>query len=120
MALAEVGRFPFRYLVEDASSTVTFWPNVDTVKLDVDTLPTAPHTPPGSGPDRAPAGDEGDVAGEGDVAAAADVTEPAESPITVHISAAVPIHRLLLFDSDRRTAPPEVPATDGPDIALVP
>jgi hypothetical protein len=48
-----------------------------------------------------------------------DVVQPAESPITAHISAAAPIHPLLVFDSDRRTAPPELPATDGPDVALV-
>jgi hypothetical protein len=54
------------------------------------------------------------------VAAAGDAAQPAEPPITAHISAAVPIHLLLGFDSDRRTAPPERPATDGPDAALVP
>jgi hypothetical protein len=48
-----------------------------------------------------------------------DVVQPAESPITAHISAAAPIHPLLVFDSDRRTAPPELPAIDGPDVALV-
>jgi hypothetical protein len=43
-----------RYVVEDFLSTVTFWPaDVDTVKLDVDTLLTLPTTPPAAGPDRA-------------------------------------------------------------------
>jgi hypothetical protein len=69
-----------------------------------------------------------------------------ESPITAHISAAATIHPLLLFDSNRHIlgqraclamvteadesgedagegggaapAPPELPATDGPDVAL--
>jgi hypothetical protein len=40
--------------VEDAFSTVTFSPaDVDTVKLDVDTLLTVPTMPPAAGPDRA-------------------------------------------------------------------
>ncbi|MCW2878078.1 MAG: hypothetical protein JWQ95_2178 [Sphaerisporangium sp.] len=92
---------------------------------------------------------EADVAvAEGGVTAAeGDVAQPAESPITPHISAAATIHRLLLFDSNRRTlgrraclamvteadqsgedagggggaasAAPELPATDGPDVALM-
>jgi hypothetical protein len=69
-----------------------------------------------------------------------------ESPITAHISTAATIHPLLWFDSNRRThgqlaclvigtevdqsgedtgggggaapAPPELPSTDGPDVAL--
>jgi hypothetical protein len=54
MALAEVELVPFWYVVEDASSTVTFTPaDVDSVKLDVDTLPTVPDAPPEAGPDRA-------------------------------------------------------------------
>jgi hypothetical protein len=54
MALAEVELVPFRYVVEDASCTVTFWPaDVDTVKPDLDTLPTVPVVPPAAGPDRA-------------------------------------------------------------------
>jgi hypothetical protein len=54
MALAEVEVVPFRYVVEDAFLTVTFSPaDVDTVKLDVDTLLTVPTTPPAAGPDRA-------------------------------------------------------------------
>jgi hypothetical protein len=125
------------------------------VKLDVDTLSTVPDAPPAAGPDRAldpPVGDVavavGDVAvAEGDVAVAVgDVAQPAESPITAHISAAAAIRPLLLFDSNRRTlgrhawlamvteadesgeeagggggaapAPPELPATGGPDVAL--
>jgi hypothetical protein len=75
------------------------------------------------------------------------VAQPAESPITAHISAAATTHPLLLFDSNRRTlgrraclamvteadqsgedagggggaapAAPELPATDGPDVALM-
>jgi hypothetical protein len=53
-AVADVARVPFVYFVEDASRTVTFWPaDVDTVKLDVETLPTVPIVPPAAGPDRA-------------------------------------------------------------------
>jgi hypothetical protein len=48
------------------------------------------------------------------------MAQPAESPTTAHISAANPIHLLLVFDSDRRPAPPELPATDGPDVAFLP
>jgi hypothetical protein len=131
------------------------------VKLDVDTLLTVPDAPPGAGPDRAldppppdpkppaallPGTGCPDVA-EADVAVAAvaegDVAQPAESPITAHISAAATIHPLLLLDSNRRTlgrraglamvteadqsgedagaapAAPEPPATDGPDVALM-
>ena len=40
--------------MEDASSTVTFWPaDVVIVKPEVDTLPTVPEDPPAAGPDRA-------------------------------------------------------------------
>jgi hypothetical protein len=54
MALAELELVPFWYVVEDASLMVTFWPaDVDTVKLDVDTLSTVPDDPPAAGPDRA-------------------------------------------------------------------
>src|SRR3979411_921034 len=121
----------------------------------MDTLSTVPDAPPAAGPDRAldppppgpgcPAFAEGGVAvAEGGVAVAeGDVAQPAESPITAHISAAATIHPLLLFDSNRRTlgrraclamvteadqsgedagggapAPPELPATGGPDVAL--
>jgi hypothetical protein len=76
-----------------------------------------------------------------------DVAAQPESPITAHIGTAAAIHPLLLFDSNRRTprrracsgmfteadrsgedagggggagaAPPELPATDGPAVALV-
>jgi hypothetical protein len=89
------------------------------MKLDADTLPTVPHTPPSAGPDRAPVGEgdgvaDGDAAPGEDAAAAGDVAKAAESPITAHISAAPPIHLLLVLDSDRRTAPTELPAADGP------
>jgi hypothetical protein len=54
MALAEIELAPFWYVVEDASLTVTLMAaTVDTMKLDVDTLPTVPDTPPEAGPDRA-------------------------------------------------------------------
>jgi hypothetical protein len=53
-ALAELELVPCRYVVDDAFLTVTFSPaDVDTVKLDVDTLLTVPTTPPAAGPDRA-------------------------------------------------------------------
>jgi hypothetical protein len=83
---------------------------------------------------------------EGDVAVAEDVPQAAESPIAAHISTGTMIHRLLLFDSNRRTpgrrsclamvteadesgedagggggaapAPPELPATGDPDVAF--
>jgi hypothetical protein len=66
MALAEFELVPVWYSVEDASSTVTFWPAaVDRVKLDADTLSTVPVAPPAAGPDRAldPAGLDPVVAG---------------------------------------------------------
>jgi hypothetical protein len=143
MALAEAELVPFWYVVEDASSTVTVWPvAVVTLKVDLDVLATVPTTPPGAGPDRAldappaapppgkplppgmgcPADAEGDPAvAEVDVPVAEgeDEAQPAESPITVHSSAAAPSRRPLVFDSDRGTAPPELPATDGPDVVLV-
>ena len=54
MALAEVELVPFWYVVEDTLLTVTFCPaDVDSVRLDVDTLATVPTTPPAAGPDRA-------------------------------------------------------------------
>jgi hypothetical protein len=83
------------------------------VKLDVDTLPTVPDAPPDAGPDRAldprpPADALPAAVAEGDVAVAEGVPQAAESPITTHVSAAGMIHRLVLFDSNRRT----------PDVAL--
>jgi hypothetical protein len=54
MALAEIEFDLFLYFVEDASSTVTFWPaEVVMVKPDLDTLVTVPEDPPAAGPDRA-------------------------------------------------------------------
>ena len=53
-ALAEVELVPLSYVVEDFSSTVTFWPaDVVIVKLDLDTLATVPDAPPWAGADRA-------------------------------------------------------------------
>ncbi len=53
-ALAEVELAPLSYVVEDFSSTVTFWPaDVIIVKLDLDTLATVPDAPPWAGADRA-------------------------------------------------------------------
>jgi hypothetical protein len=89
---------------------------------------------------------EGDVAAEGAEAVAdGDEAQPAESPITAHVSAAAVIPRLFRFDSNRCTpgrraclamskaeesgedaggvgcaapAPPGLPATGGLDVAL--
>ena len=82
------------------------------MKLDVDTLPTVPDAPPEAGPDRAmdppppfprpPEEPLPAAVAEGDVAVAEDVPQAAESPITAHIPTAAMIHRLLLFDSNRR------------------
>jgi hypothetical protein len=53
-ALVVVELVPFLYVVEDAFWTVTFWfAEVDTVKLDVDTLLTVPTMPPAAGAERA-------------------------------------------------------------------
>jgi hypothetical protein len=113
-ALADVEFVPFRYVVADASLTVTFWPaDVVMVKLGADTLSTVPDAPPSAGADRAldpPApgfpvrdGAAGDVAdADEDAAGAAEVAaHPAETPITAHISAPATIHRLLPFDGFR-------------------
>jgi hypothetical protein len=54
MALAEVELVPFRYVVEDTVSTVTFRSaDVEIAKLDVDTLSTVPAAPPATGSERA-------------------------------------------------------------------
>jgi hypothetical protein len=114
------------------------------VKLDVDTLSTVPAAPPAAGPDRAldpPPPAVAEEEGDG-VVAEGDGAQPAESPITAHISTAATIHPFRLFDSSCRTrgrraclamiteadksgedtggaAPaPEFPITDGPDVAL--
>jgi hypothetical protein len=101
-ALAEVEPVPFWYVVEDASSTVTFWPaDVDMVKLDMDMLPTVPAAPPAAGPDRALDPPPPAAVGEGDVAVTEDVPQAADSPITADVSAAAMIHRLLPFNSNR-------------------
>jgi hypothetical protein len=145
-ALAEAELVPFRYVVVDASLTVTFWPaDVDRVKLDVDTPVTVPDVPPAAGPERAldappaaaPLLGAGAVeVAEGGVAVADedDGAQPAASPTTVAVTAAATIHPFLLFDRNRRTpgrrmgteadesgaapAPAELPALGGPDIAL--
>jgi hypothetical protein len=109
------------------------------VKLDVDTLTTVPDAPPEAGPDRAldpdprpPAEPLPAAVAEGDVAVAEDVPQAEESPITADISTAGMIHRLLLFDSNRRTpgrsclamvteadeSGQDAGAGGGPDVAL--
>jgi hypothetical protein len=46
-ALAEIGVVPRSYVVEDFSSTITFWPvDVVIVKLEGDTVATLPDAPP--------------------------------------------------------------------------
>ena len=115
------------------------------MKPDVDKVSTVPEAPPEAGPDRALDPPPPAPVAEGDVAVAEDVAQ-AENPITADISAAAMIHRLPRFDSNRRTlgrrsclamvteadesgedagggggaapAPPELPATGGPDVAL--
>src|ERR1700694_3672850 len=118
------------------------------VKLDVDTLTTVPDLPLEAMPARGlpPAEPPPAPAADGGVAAAEDVPQAAERPISAHITTAAMIHPLLLFESNRRTpvrrsrlavvteadesgeeagrgggatpAPPELPATVGPDVAL--
>ncbi len=75
------------------------------MKLEVDTLSTVPDAPPEAGPDRAfpPPEEPLPAVAEGDVVVAEDAPQAAETPITVHISPAARIHRLLLIDSNRRT-----------------
>jgi hypothetical protein len=103
-ALAEAADVPFWYVVDDDRLTVTFSPaEVVNVKLDADTVPTAPIVPPAAGADRAleppppppgppgaAADDEVDAVGVG-VAAAA---QPA-SPIAAHVSTAGTINHLF-------------------------
>jgi hypothetical protein len=112
MALAEVELVPFWYFVEDASSTVTFWPaDVVSAKLDLDTLPTVPDDPPAAGPDRAldppppERGPPAELAPEASCPADAegDDARPTESPTTGTITAAATIRPLFLFHSNRRT-----------------
>jgi hypothetical protein len=112
IAFGELGFVPFWYVVDDASSTVTFWPaDVVMVKPDEDTLATVPDAPPAAGPDRALGAlpldplllPEATAAG-GAAVDEPDLAMPTESPITPHISAAAAaIHRRLLFVSNRRT-----------------
>ncbi len=83
------------------------------MKPDVDTVATVPDAPPEAGPDRAldppppdpkpPADPLPAAVADGDVAVTEDVPQAAERPITALISTAGMIHRLLLFDSNRRT-----------------
>jgi hypothetical protein len=135
-AVGEVELVPFWYVVEDASSTVTFCPaDVVIVKPEVDMLLTVPAAPPEAGPDRAvdpplpdpmptaeprPGTDCAAVA-PGDVSVAdEDVMRLTESPITEHTAAAT-IPALLRFDTSRRTlgqcgcssAPAEVADSGG-------
>jgi hypothetical protein len=111
MAFAEDEFVPFRYVVEETSSTVTFWPaDVVIVKLDAETLSTVPDAPPVAGPDRALDAPPEPIAPTTLPAAAGvavvverDATRPTESPITAHTSAAATaIRRRLLFASNRR------------------
>jgi hypothetical protein len=97
--------------------------SIDTVKLDADTLPTVPQTPPVAGSDRGPVVGEGVGVAEGEaaeeVAATAGDAAQAESPITAPTSTAEPMTLLLVFDRDRRAVPPELLVTDGPGLAFV-
>jgi hypothetical protein len=117
LAVAEV--VPFAYVVADESLTVTFSPaDVDNVKPEVDRLLTVPTVPPAAGPDRAldpppPAPPPGpgcpdavdeDVAVDGVVVAEDDAPQPAESPITAHITAAATTRPLLLLDGAGRVS----------------
>jgi hypothetical protein len=103
--LAELEVVPFSYVVEDFSSTVTFWPvDVVIVKLDVATLATVPDAPPCAGADRA-LDDPAPVAAEETSCAAVaegDVATMAGSPIAAHIIAAAAIRPLLLYARNRR------------------
>jgi hypothetical protein len=104
-ASADVEFAPSWYVVEDVSSTVTFWPaDVIIVKPDVDTLSTVPDAPPVAGPDRALGAASRDPLlpamlppGAGFAAVVErDVTMPTESPMSAHASAAAAaIHRRL-------------------------
>jgi hypothetical protein len=96
------------------------------VKLDVDTLSTVPAAPPAAGPDRAldpPPSAVAEEEGDG-VVAEGDGAQPAESPITAHISTAATIRPFRLFDSSRRTRGRRAclamvtEADDGPDVGL--
>jgi hypothetical protein len=102
MALAEIELDPFSYFVEDASSTVTFWPaEVVKVKPDLDTLVTVPDDPPAAGPDRAFDPALADAGCAADAAGAA--ASPSESPITGAITTTAAIRPIFLFESNRHT-----------------
>jgi hypothetical protein len=111
MALAEVELVPFWYVVEDASSTVTFTPaDVDSVKLDVDTLATVPDAPPEAGPDRAldppllgcPAVAELEVELEGEAVAVPLLLLPQAARIAVAASKSKVTLTTIFSDSDVR------------------
>jgi hypothetical protein len=124
MALADVELVPFRYVVVDASLTVTFWP-ADVVRLKPDevTLVTVPEDPPVAGPDRAldppppdsgppaalppgapvPADTEGDVAVVDEGVVEDDAAAQLETPITAAITGAATSNTRFLFDSNRRS-----------------
>jgi hypothetical protein len=84
------------------------------MKLDMDTVLTVPDAPPEAGPDRAfdppppdprpPAEPLEAAVDEGAVTVADDEPQAAASPITVDISTAAMIHRLLEFRLFRLTS----------------
>jgi hypothetical protein len=120
----------------DTLATVPTDPPAAGPDLALDPPPAAAPLPGPGCPDVA----EADVA----TVAEGDAAQPAESPITAHIGAAPTIHALFRFDSrtrgrrgcsvmdtdadksgedadgggDASPAAPELPATDGPDVAL--
>jgi hypothetical protein len=86
-------------VVEDFSSTVTFWPvDVVIVKLDGDTVATVPDAPPWAGADRAldPPVLEAAEATSCAAVAEGDVATMTGSPIAAHIIVAAAIRPLLL------------------------
>jgi hypothetical protein len=85
MAFADVEFVPFWYVVEAASSTVTFWPaDVVIVKPEVDMLSTVPDAPPAAGPDRA-----FDARPPDPLPPAAKAPEPAAAPAAVALDGVV-------------------------------
>jgi hypothetical protein len=111
MAAADAVLLRFRYVVDDASLTVTFCPaEVDKVNVEAETVSTVPDAPPAAGPDRAfeppPAAAKPPpwplpAAGWPGVAEP-DVAIPTQTANATQASAAATIQPVVRFDSNRR------------------
>jgi hypothetical protein len=134
-AAADAGLVPFRYRVDAASSTVTFWPaEVVRVKLDGLRLLIVPDAPPAAGPERAldappapfdaapadpatggngPPDPPGAAAAGEDAADRGEVARPTDSPATAADITPATSQPAAFFETSLRSLDSEPAGTGG-------